>query len=73
MSFHITSHGAEIHILDEEGEEQDLIPNQVYTLTCRIYEIKINHHGLWHIQSEFIITQDRKKIVHLPVLVNDTE
>ncbi len=72
MAFHITSHGADIHILDEDGEEEDIIPNQKYKFKIRIYELKTHAdwNGRWHIQSEFIVTED-KKIVHLPVPVVD--
>ena len=70
--FFITSHGADIHILDEDGEEQDIVPNQKYRFKVRIYELKTHtdYGGSWQIQAEFIITQD-KKIVHLPVPVVD--
>lgn len=70
-SFLITSHGAQIHIIDEDGEEADVIVNQEYRFKCRIYEIKINETGRWQIQSEFIVTADKKTILHLPEPVEE--
>ena len=72
MTFNITSHGADIHILDEDGEEEDIVPNKKYKFKIRIYELRTHAdwNGRWHIQSEFIVTED-KKIVHLPVPVVD--
>lgn len=70
-SFLITSHGAQIHIIDEDGEEEDIIVNQEYRFKCRMYEIRINETGRWQIQSEFIVTADRKTIIHLPEPVEE--
>ncbi len=66
MEFHITTHGADLHWIDEDGKEQDIIPNEKYLFKCRIYEIKIYTNGLWRVQSEFIVSNS-KKIVYPPV------
>ncbi|MDE0315255.1 MAG: hypothetical protein OXM61_10165 [Candidatus Poribacteria bacterium] len=70
MTFHIISHGADIHTLDEDGEEEDIVPNRKYKFKIRIYQLTTHAdwNGRWQIHSEFIITQN-KKIVHLPVPV----
>lgn len=66
--FSITTHSADLHSIDENGEEVEIFPNQKYRFKCRIYEIKIDQHGIWDIQAEFI-TSDDKKILHQPELV----
>ena len=68
--FHITTHGAGIYWLDENDEKQPVYPNQSYTFTCRIYEIKIYTTGLWKIQAESPITID-KKLVFPPTPISD--
>ena len=70
MIFEIRSHGADVYTLDEDGEEQDLLPNVKYKFKCRISEIKINTHRVWHIVADFIITED-KKVVYQPEFVDD--
>ncbi len=67
--FSITTHGADIHSIDENGEEVEIFPNEKYRFKCRIYEIKIDQHGIWDIQAEFIVS-DEKHILHQPELVN---
>ena len=67
--FSITAHGADLHSIDENGEEVEIFPNEKYRFKCRIYEIKIDQHGIWDIQAEFIVS-DEKKILHQPELVN---
>ena len=67
--FSITTRGADLHSIDENGEEVEIFPNQKYRFKCRIYEIKIDQHGIWDIQAEFIVS-DEKKILHQPELVN---
>ena len=67
--FSITTHGADIHRIDENGEEVEIFPNEKYRFKCRIYEIKINQHGIWDIQAEFIVS-DEKKILYQPELVD---
>lgn len=66
--FSITTRGADLHSIDENGEEVEIFPNQKYRFKCRIYEIKIDQHGIWDIQAEFI-TSDEKEILHQPELV----
>jgi len=68
--FHITTHGAPLHWIDEEGEERDIVPNQKYQFKCRIYEIKIETTGLWNMNAEMLITVD-KKLIFPPVPVQD--
>ena len=67
--FSITTHGAGLHSMDENGEEVEIFPNEKYRFKCRIYEIKIDQHGIWDIQAEFIVS-DEKQILHQPELVN---
>ena len=67
--FSITAHGAALHRIDENGEEVEIFPNKKYRFKCRIYEIKIDQHGIWDIQAEFIIS-DEEEILHQPELVN---
>ena len=66
--FSITTHGADIHSIGENGEEVEIFPNEKYRFKCRIYEIKINQHGIWDIQAEFIVS-DEEKILYQPELV----
>lgn len=65
MKFEIRSHGADVYHLGENGEEVELIPNHKYTFKCRILEIKIETNRVWHIISDFIITED-KTVVFQP-------
>lgn len=67
--FSITTHGADLHSINENGEEVEIFPNEKYRFKCRIYEIKIDQHGIWDIQAEFIVS-DEKHILHQPELVN---
>ena len=67
--FSITTHGAGLHSMDENGEEVEIFPNERYRFKCRIYEIKIDQHGIWDIQAEFIVS-DEEEILHQPELVN---
>ena len=67
--FSITTHGAGLHSMDANGEEVEIFPNEKYRFKCRIYEIKIDQHGIWDIQAEFIVS-DEKQILHQPELVN---
>ena len=69
--FAIKSHGAAIIVENEDGEEEDIEVNREYKFTCRIYEIEINELGRWHIYASFIITGDRKTIVHPPENVEE--
>ena len=66
--FSITTRGADLHSIGENGEEVEIFPNEKYRFKCRIYEIKINEHGIWDIQAEFIVS-DKKKILYQPELV----
>lgn len=68
--FYISSYGADIVTLDDEGEEVDIEFNHRYTFIGRIYEIKIDARGLWTIYSAFIITQD-KDIIYKPISVKE--
>ena len=70
--FSITTHGAHLHSIGENGEEVEILPNEKYRFKCRIYEIKIDQHSMWDIRAEFIISDDsdEKKILHQPELVN---
>ncbi len=68
--FHITTRGAGIYWIDEDGEKSPVYPNQRYIFTCRIYEIKIYTTGLWRIQAESPITID-KKLVFPPTPISD--
>ncbi len=70
MDFVITSHGADIFTLDENGEEVELYRNQQYEFTTRIYEIKINDNKIWEIKAEFIITEN-KEVIHQPVPITE--
>ena len=74
MIFEIRSHGAEVFTLDEDGEQQELLPNVKYKFKCRITEVKINIHRVWHIYSDFITTQEKnvRKVVFQPELVDST-
>lgn len=65
MDFKIYSHGADVFILNEKGEEIDLVKNQKYKFQVRIFEIRINDNANWEIKSEFIISED-KKVIHQP-------
>ena len=67
--FFITTHGADLHSMDENDKEVEIFPNKKYRFKCRIYEIKIDQHGVWDIQAEFIVW-DEKQILHQPELVN---
>lgn len=67
--FSITTHGADLHSIDENGEEVEIFPNKKYRFKCRIYEITIDQHSIWDIQAEFIVS-DEKEILHQPELVN---
>lgn len=67
--FLITTHGAGLHSINGNGEEVGIFPNEKYRFKCRIYEIKIDQHGIWDIQAEFIVS-DEKQILHQPELVN---
>lgn len=67
MDFHIRSHGADVFIINAKGEEIDLVKNQRYKFQVRIYEIGINDNANWSINSEFIISED-KKVIHQPVV-----
>ncbi|RKU17667.1 hypothetical protein C6503_10670 [Candidatus Poribacteria bacterium] len=67
--FSITTHGVALYSMDENGEEVEIFPNQKYRFKCRIYEIKIDQHGIWDIQAEFIVS-DEEEILHQPELVN---
>lgn len=71
MMFQIRSHGADVYTLDESGEEQDIRPNTKYKLKCRIVEIKINEHRVWHIVSDFIITSDKEVVYQPEVVINE--
>ena len=66
--FSITTHGADLHSVDENGKKVEIFPNEKYRFKCRIYEIKIDQHSIWDIQAEFIVS-DEKKILHQPELV----
>ena len=70
LRFYITTHGAPLYRLDEEGEEVPLQPNETYRFKCRIYEFKkhVDWGRTWEVQSEFIVSTS-KKIIHLPELV----
>lgn len=65
MSFEITSHGANVFHLDEDGEEVDILPNHKYQFRCRITKIQIDVHRVWYIYADLIITSD-KKVVYQP-------
>lgn len=67
--FSITTHGAGLHSMDENDKEVEIFPNKKYRFKCRIYEIKIDQHGIWDIQAEFIVS-DEEEILHQPELVN---
>lgn len=69
MDFKIYSHGADVHIINEKGEEEDLAKNEKYKFQVRIYEIEINDNANWEIKSEFIISED-KKVIHQPVVAD---
>lgn len=71
ISFKITAkvREADLHILDEEGEEQDLENGVKYKFTCRIYQIQINETGHWSVDAEFILSNDGETIAILPELV----
>ena len=66
--FSITTHGAALHSIGENGEEVEILPNEKYRFKCRIYEIKIDQHSIWDIRAEFIIS-DEEEILHQPELV----
>ena len=66
--FSITTHRADLHSVDENGEEVEILPNEKYRFKCRIYEIKIDQHSIWDIQAEFIVS-DEREILHQPELV----
>ena len=66
--FTITTHRADLHSIDANGEEVEILPNQKYRFKCRIYEIKIDQHSIWDIKAEFIVS-DEKEILHQPELV----
>ena len=66
--FSITTHRANLHSIDENGEEVEIFPNEKYRFKCRIYEIKIDQHGIWDIQAEFIVS-DESEILYQPELV----
>lgn len=67
--FKIYSHGADVFILNEKGEEVDLVKNQKYKFQVRIYQIRIDDNANWLITSEFIISED-KKVIHQPQFAN---
>ncbi len=66
--FSITTHSADLHSVDANGEEVEILPNGKYRFKCRIYEIKIDEHSIWDIKAEFIVS-DEKEILHQPELV----
>ena len=66
--FSITTHRAGLHSIDENGEEVETLPNKKYRFKCRIYEIKIDQHGIWDIRAEFIVS-DEIEILYQPELV----
>lgn len=70
--FYLNTHGAPLFYIDEEGEEQDILPHSKYMFKCRIYEIKIETSGVWRIHAEFIVREDNQKtIIFPPVPVQD--
>ena len=69
MDFKIYSHGADVFIFNEKGEEIDLVKNQKYKFQVRIYRIEIDDNANWAIKSEFIISED-KKVIHQPQFAN---
>ena len=72
IRFYIHTHGAPLHRLDEEGEEVPIEPNETYRFKCRIYELKrhADWGRMWEVNAEFIVSTN-KKILHLPVLVEE--
>ena len=71
ISFEITARDsdADLHILDEEGEEQDLENGAKYKFTCWIYQIQIDETGHWDIDADLILSTDGETIINLPELV----
>ena len=67
MDFWIYSHGADVFILDEEGEEISLVQNQKYKFQVYISGIQINDDTNWTIKSNFIVSED-KEVVHQPII-----
>ena len=70
VKFRIYSHGADVYILDDNGDEVPLGIGEQYKFRCRIYEIKrhIDWGHIWEINAEFIVSTN-KKIMHPPELV----
>ena len=67
VKFRIYSHGADVYVLNDKGEEVSLSIGEKYRFRCRIYQIEknIDRGDTWQINAEFIVSQN-KKIIHPP-------
>ena len=70
--FHIKTHGAELYILNADGEEVPLEIGELYRFRCRIYELmkQVDRGDYWRIQAEFIVSE-QKKIIYPPEKVEE--
>ena len=70
--FLINTHGAELYILDADGEEVPLEIGGLYRFRCRIKTLNknVDYGGRWDINAEFIVSQ-HKKIIYPPEKVED--
>ena len=70
--FLINTHGAELYILDADGEEVPLEIGELYRFRCRITQLNknVNYGGRWDINAEFIVSE-HKKIIYPPEKVEE--
>ena len=70
--FYIKTHGAELYILNADGEEVPLEIGELYRFRCRIYELtkQVDRGDYWRIQAEFIVSE-QKKIIYPPEKVEE--
>ena len=69
VRFTLHSHGADVYTLDDEGEEQPLIPGRKYAVKCMIREVnKHKDYRFIQINADLLFSTD-KKVTEQPVLV----
>ena len=67
--FYLHTHGKDIYYLDDNGNEIDIQPNEVYKFKVRLTEIKIHaDHHMWEYHAHFILHKN-SNIAHQPLPV----
>ena len=67
IKFFVRSHGADVRVLNADGDEVPLEVGEKYRFRCRIYHMEknIDRGQVWNINAEFVVSTN-KKIVYPP-------